>query len=117
MLVLLIIFMVTAPLIQRGIDVNVPSARRSTQITNEQVFVSVPLAYKQNRLVYLGEEAVRIDVLQERIRQQMRGRSDKGVYLRSDGGLTVQDMMEVMDRLKDGGVEKVSIVTKLPNER
>ena len=74
MLVLLIIFMVTAPMIQRGIDVNLPVARRATQITGERVFVSVPLAYRQNHIVYLGDEPIRVEILQERVRQKMENR-------------------------------------------
>src|SRR6266516_6375883 len=81
MLVLLIIFMVTAPMIQRGIDVNLPASRRSAQISNERVFVNVPLAYKRDRLVYLGDEPIRVEILQERIRQLMETRSAKEVYL------------------------------------
>ncbi len=66
MLVLLIIFMVTAPMIQRGIDVNLPVARRAQTMTGERVEVTVPLAYRQNHLVYIGNEAVRAAVFQER---------------------------------------------------
>jgi len=54
MLVLLIIFMVTAPMIQRGVDVNLPVSTKSGQIVNERVFVSVPLTFRQDRAVYLG---------------------------------------------------------------
>src|SRR6266540_2451255 len=62
MLVLLVIFMVTAPMIQRGIDVNLPVASRSAQIAGERVEVTVPLTYRQDRKVFLGTEAVRADV-------------------------------------------------------
>jgi biopolymer transport protein TolR len=117
MLVLLIIFMITAPMIQRGIDVSLPVARRANQIGDQRVFVNVPLAYRQDHVVYLGEERLRVEVLQERIRQQMESRPDKQVYLRSDGGLQIQDLMDVFDRLKDAGVEKVGIVAKMPGER
>jgi biopolymer transport protein TolR len=117
MLVLLIIFMVTAPMIQRGIDVNLPIARRSEQIANERVFVSVPLAYRQDHVVYLGDEKIHAEVLQERIRQKMETRTDKQVYLRGDGGVQYQELMEIMDRLKAGGVMTVGLVTKLPGER
>src|ERR1700740_456573 len=71
MLVLLIIFMVTAPMIQRGVDVNLPVARRATQINGERLFITIPLAYRQNRLVYLNDDRIRVDVLQERIRLQL----------------------------------------------
>jgi biopolymer transport protein TolR len=117
MLVLLIIFMVTAPMIQRGVDVNLPVSTRSSQIANERLFVSVPLTFRQDHAVYLGDEKVRLEVLQERIRQKMEGHSDKEVYLRGDGGVQYQDLMEVFDRLKGAGVEKVGLVTKQPGER
>src|SRR5438309_11630674 len=68
MLVLLIIFMVTAPMIQRGIDVNLPVSTRSQQIASDRVFVSVPAAYRQSRIVYLDAEPIHVEVLQERIR-------------------------------------------------
>jgi biopolymer transport protein TolR len=117
MLVLLIIFMITAPMIQRGVDVNLPVARRATQISDERLFVNVPLAYRENHLVYLGDEPLRIEVLQERVRQRMESRSDKQVYLRGDGGVQLQELMDIMDRLKDAGVEKVGIIAKMPGER
>ena len=77
MLVLLIIFMVTAPLIQRGIDVSLPTATRATPIQGERVFVNVPGTYRQDRLVYLGEEPIRLEILQERVRQKMENKSEK----------------------------------------
>ena len=117
MLVLLIIFMVAAPMMQRGLDVNLPVAQRAPQITAERIFVTVPLSYSRDRTVQLDDERVRVDRLAERIRQSMLTRSDKEVFLRGDGGVTLQQLMEVMDRLKEGGVEKVGIVSRLPGER
>src|SRR5690349_12938447 len=81
MLALLIIFMVTAPMIQRGLDVTLPVARRAQPVTGERTFVTVPISYRQNRTVYIDNQPVRIDVFQERIRQLMESRSNKDVYL------------------------------------
>jgi biopolymer transport protein ExbD len=117
MLVLLIIFMVTAPMIQRGMDVNLPVARRATQIEGERLFVTVPATFRRERIVYLGDERIRVDVLQERIRQKMESATDKQVYLRGDGDVLYQDLMDVFDRLKGAGVERVGLVAKLPGER
>jgi biopolymer transport protein TolR len=116
MLVLLIIFMITAPMIQRGIDVRLPVARRAAQITGERVFVNVPLAYRQSHIVYLGDEPIRVEILQERIRQKMENRTDKNVYLRGDGGVQMQELVDIIDRLRAAGVETVGIVTKMPGE-
>jgi len=71
----------------------------------------LPLSYRSDKRVMLGNEPVRADLLAERIRQQMAARADKSVFLRMDGGLTTQEMMDVIDRLKDGGVEDVGLVT------
>ena len=117
MLVLLIIFMVTAPMIQRGVDVNIPVSRRAAQITGSRIFVSIPLTFRQNRIVYLNEEPVRVDVLKERVRQKVENQTDKQVYLRGDSGVQYQELMDVFDRLKEAGVQSVGLVAKLPGER
>ena len=117
MLVLLIIFMVATPMMQRGLDVNLPVARRTAPMVSERIFVSVPANFRQNHIVYLDEEPIRVDILDERIRQAMLTKTAKEVFMRGDGGVQLQDLMSVMDKLKAGGVEKVGIVTKLPGER
>jgi biopolymer transport protein TolR len=117
MLVLLIIFMVTAPMLQRGLDVNLPAARRAQELTEERLFVSVPLSFRQDNQVFVGKDRVSVNVLQERMRQVMRDRTDKQVFLQVDAGLSVQDMITVMDLLKGGGVEKLGFLTRLPEER
>jgi biopolymer transport protein TolR len=117
MLVLLIIFMVTAPMIQRGVDVKLPVATRTQQIQGERIFVTVPAAYRQNRIVYLGDEPLRVDILQERVRQKVETRTDKEVYLRGDGSVTYQELMEVFDKLKGAGVQNIGLVNRLPGER
>ena len=111
MLVVLIVFMVTAPMMQRGLDVNLPEARRSQGISSERMFITVPLSYRTDRLVQIGDEPVDIEVLHERIRQTLVDRDDKDVYLRGDGSITYQELMSVMDKLKDGGVERVGLIT------
>ena len=117
MLVLLIIFMVTAPLIQRGIDVKLPQARRATQVAGERVEVTIPDTYRQSRMIYLGKEQVRAEVFQERLRQQMEGRSDKEVFLRGDSTVQYQDLMDVIDMLKGAGVQNIGMVARMPSPR
>jgi biopolymer transport protein TolR len=117
MLVLLIIFMVTAPMIQRGIDVKLPVARRASAVEGERLFITVPAAFRTEGIVYLGDERIRLEVLQERVRQKMETATDKRVYLRGDGSVQLQELMTIIDRLKDAGVENVGIVAKAPGER
>ena len=114
MLVLLIIFMVAAPMLQRGVEVNLPKARRTSEISSERVFVDIPISFKQDRRVFLGKESLGMPALVERLRQQMINRSDKQVFLRGDGQLYVQHLIDVLDELKQARVENVGIVTELP---
>ena len=87
------------------------------EIASDRVFVSVPLSYRQDHRVFIGKEGVRVDVLTERMRQMMTTRTDKQVFLRGDGGIQLQDLLDVMDRLKAAGVDKVGIINKLPDEK
>jgi biopolymer transport protein ExbD len=119
MLVLLIIFMVAAPMMQQGLNVNLPQQRRAPAMppANDPIYVTVPVTFGRNRLVQIGNESIRLDVLAERIRQRVQQREDKQVFLRSDGQVTMQHIMDVMDRLKDGGVEKVGLVSRPLTDR
>jgi biopolymer transport protein TolR len=116
MLVLLIIFMVTAPMIQRGIDVNLPVARRAATVEGERLFVTVPITYRSDGLVYIGQERVSAAALPSRLRERLQGVTDKQVYLQGDGAVQLQDLMTIIDRLKDAGVVQVAIVAKAPGE-
>ncbi len=111
MLVLLIIFMVAAPMMQKGVEVNLPVTRRADKLTNtEPLYVSVPVSYRQDRRVFINKESVPIDVLGERMRQEMLTRTDKQVYLRGDGAVQLQELMDVFGRLKEAGVQKIGVV-------
>jgi biopolymer transport protein ExbD len=110
MLVLLIIFMVAAPMLQRGIEVNLPVARQTQRLTEERMYITIPLSFQKDRRVYLDDEALSIDVLAERIRQSMVSKGQRDIYLRTDGAVQAQNILDVIDRLKEGGIEKVGIV-------
>jgi biopolymer transport protein ExbD len=117
MLVLLIIFMVAAPMLQRGVELSLPVAGRSQEIASERIFVDLPLSYREDRRVFINKEPIRIDVLAERIRQLMLTRADKTVYLRGDEQVNLQELMEVFDRLKEAGIQDVGIISRLPGEQ
>ena len=122
MLVLLIIFMVAAPMMQKGVEVNLPTTRRADKLTNtDPLYVSVPTSFRQDRRVFISggharkgadDEAIPITVLGERMRQELQGRSDKQVFLRGDGEVQLQELMEVFGRLKEAGVEKIGVVAQ-----
>lgn len=116
MLVLLIIFMVAAPMLQRGVEVSLPVASRSQEIASEQLFVDLPVSFRNDRRVYIDKEAVRIDFLSERMRQLTVNRTDKRVYLRGDARVSLQELYEVFDRLREAGIQDVGIISRLPGE-
>jgi biopolymer transport protein TolR len=117
MLVLLIIFMVAAPMIQRGIDVKLPQSRRATQVTGERVELTIPDTVRQSRFVYVGKDKVALRDLQERIRQKMETSASKEVFLRGDSAVQYQDLMDVIDALKAAGVQNIGMVARMPSER
>jgi biopolymer transport protein TolR len=116
MLVLLIIFMVTAPMMTQGLAVNLPQARRATPVTAQPLYITIPASFAKDHIVQINNDEVRVEILQERMKQAMLETPDKSVFVRSDGGVTVQDFMTVTDKLKEAGVEKVAISTR-PVER
>lgn len=115
-LVMLIVFMVAAPMMQRGLDVNLPQARRAEAISAERLFVTVPLSFRADGLIQVGEDPVPFDALHERIAIEMEARTQRSVFLRGDGAITYDELMSVMDRLKEGGVEEVGLVVDFPRE-
>jgi biopolymer transport protein TolR len=112
MLVLLIIFMVTAPMMQQGLQVNLPQSRRSTAVSAPPVYVTIPATFGRTQRLQLGEDEIGIDAFAERVRQALATRDDKSVFLRMDATVTAQDFTDVTDRLKEAGVEKVGFMTQ-----
>jgi biopolymer transport protein TolR len=117
MLVLLIIFMVTAPMLQQGLEVNLPQTRKANPVNAEPVYVTVPADFGARRFVLLGKEEIRIDILSERVRQAMLVRTDKSVYVRADAAATMQDFMTVTDMLNQAGVEKIGVLSQPAQRR
>ena len=117
MLVMLVIFMVTAPMMQRGISVNLPESRRAEPLAAERLFVTVPLAYRSERVVQVGDDRVRVEALAERLRGDLAGQADKHVFLRGDEEITYGELVQVIDILKEGGVQEVGLVLAEPSRR
>jgi biopolymer transport protein ExbD len=116
MLVLLVIFMVAAPMMTQGFAVRLPESRQSRSVT-APVTVTVPAAFRRDRRVQIDTEIVTFDLLPERIRQALDARQQKNVILAGDGAVTLSDLISVMDQLKVGGVENVSMQTQPPAGR
>jgi biopolymer transport protein ExbD len=118
MLVLLVIFMVAAPMMQRGVEVNLPVSARAPEITRtDPVYLTVPATFRTDGRVLLDDESIPMTVLAERLRQTFDDRTEKQVFLRGDGTVQYQDLMTVFDTLKTAGIDQVGLVTRLPGER
>jgi biopolymer transport protein ExbD/biopolymer transport protein TolR len=107
-LVLLIIFMVTAPVLQSGIEVSVPRTRTVKEITEERMVISIN---KQQR-VFLGNDPININDIKARLRQRIRDPQNQSVFIRADEDVPFGAFATVMDAVKGAGITNVSIVTQ-----
>ena len=107
-LVLLVIFMITEPVLQSGIEVNVPKTRTVKQITQERMVVTIDR--EQN--VYLNDQPVNVHDLGERLHELGGDKPNQAIYLRSDQRVPFGAFAAVMDAVKQAGITNVSIVTQ-----
>ena len=107
-LVLLLIFMLTAPVLQSGIEVSVPKTRTVKEITEERLVVSIN---KQQR-VFLGNEAININEISARLKQKIRDPQHQSIFVRADEDVPFGAFATVMDAVKQSGITNVSIVTQ-----
>jgi len=106
-LVLLIIFMITAPILQSGIEVDVPKTRTVKEINQERLVVTLDKAQR----VYLGNEPVNIHQLGAKIKAQLKN-PQEGIFLRCDETVPFGAFAAVIDALRQSGVSNISIVTE-----
>jgi len=106
--VLLIIFMVTAPVLQSGIEVNVPHTRTVKEITEERLVISID----KSQRVFLGNDPININQIGPTLKQKIRDPRHQAIYLRSDEDVPFGAFATVMDAIKQAGISNVSIVTQ-----
>jgi biopolymer transport protein TolR len=107
-LVLLIIFMLTAPILQSGIDVDVPKTKTVKEITEERLVISID---KQQR-VFLGNDPININQIPDALRRKVRDPQRQSIFLRADENVPFGAFATVMDAVKQSGITNVSIVTQ-----
>jgi biopolymer transport protein TolR len=107
-LVLLIIFMLTAPILQSGIDVNVPKTRTVKEITEERLVITID----RSQRVFLGNDPININQIGPTLRQRLRDPSHQSIFLRADENVPFGAFASVMDAVKQAGITNVSIVTQ-----
>jgi biopolymer transport protein ExbD/biopolymer transport protein TolR len=111
-LVLLIIFMITAPILQSGIEVDVPKTHTVKEITEQKIVVTID----KNQRIYLGNDPVNIHQLADRIKKQSK-RANDSVYLRADETVPFGAFCTVIDSLRQSGIPNISIVTQPITDR
>jgi biopolymer transport protein ExbD len=112
LLVLLVIFMATLPLNQRGVDINIPAETRTATQQQETTVSQIMLVFDAERRISVNNRDVKIDELERQLRDIFETRKDKTMFIAGAGTLRYGDIIRVIDAAKGAGVEKVGIVTE-----
>jgi biopolymer transport protein TolR len=107
-LVLLIIFMVTAPVLQSGIEVNVPKTRTVKEISEERLVITI----NKDQRVFLGNETININQIPATLHQKIRDPRNQFIFIRADEDVPFGAFATVMDAVKQAGITNISIVTQ-----
>ena len=108
MLVLLIIFMVTAPLIQQGVKVNLPQAKAAPVEAKEQ---KITLSINRSKQVFIGDVEVPLDQLEEKLKTNAKAQTDKEIYLWADTDINYGTVVQVMASAQRAGITNVGMIT------
>ena len=111
LLVLLVIFMATLPLGQRGVDINLPAETKTAQQQQEIDVSQIMLDYSADRKISVNHQDVTMAELEGRLRTIYEQRKDKTMFIAGAETLRYKDIIEVIDAARGAGVEKVGIVT------
>jgi len=109
MLVLLVIFMVTAPIIQQGVQVNLPQAKAGAIPGTEELLV---VTIAKNGKVYLNDNPLTLEELGDKLRAIRKLQTDKQVYLRADQDVRYGLVMKAVAEIKQAGIERLGMVTR-----
>ena len=113
MLVLLIIFMVTAPMMVQGVNISLPEAVSEPMPSEEETLV---VSINQDNQVFIDDYRVTLDFLQEKIKKTLEGHDNREVFLKADKTISYGMVVRVMSEIKMAGVEKLGMVTEPVSE-
>lgn len=108
MLVLLVIFMVTAPMMQEGIDVNLPQAQGKTLPSKEK---RITISITRENEIYLNERKVEFSLLEDTLKKIYQNRSDREIFLRADQTVPYGFVVKTMGAIKSAGIEQLGMIT------
>jgi len=114
MLVLLIVFMITAPMLQHDLDVNLPVAAGIPQVTAED---QVVLTVNKQGNIYLDQTTYTLDTLRPKLQTLYQTRRNKDIFLRADTDVPYGKVVQVMDEVKKAGILKLGMLTQPPAEK
>ena len=109
MLVLLIIFMVTAPMMMQGVNVSLPEATSKPLLAETDLLI---ISINKNNQIFINDYQVTLDFLQEKLSKIIESRQDREVYLKADKEISYGMVVRVMSEIKEAGVEKLGMVTE-----
>jgi biopolymer transport protein TolR len=109
MLVLLVIFMVTAPMMMQGVDVALPETTSQPLIAEKEHLI---ITINNKNQIFINDYPVAFDFLQEKLKKILESQEDRGVYLRADKEIPYGFVVQVMSEIKEAGVEKLGMVTE-----
>ena len=112
-LVLLIIFMITAPILQSGIEVDVPKTKTVKELTEQRMVITIDRAQR----VYLNDKPVNIHDIGGQLASQMKDPQHQAVYVRCDETVPFGSWATVVDSLRQAGIQNISVVTQPLTER
>jgi biopolymer transport protein TolR len=114
MLVLLVIFMVTAPILQQGVDINLPKVKAAALTGEEQQLV---VAVNRAGQIYLNDTPITVPELGPKLQAILKVRPDRQVFLRADQNVRYGEVMRVISTIKGAGVERLGMVTEPPPDQ
>ena len=113
MLVLLIIFMVTAPMLSMGIDVNLPRVKsKSIDLAEEKLILSI----NENKEIYLNKTRMPFQELNAKLTAIFDKRVDREIFLRADKNIPYGFVVEVMSEIRKAGIDKLGMITEPPED-
>jgi biopolymer transport protein ExbD len=117
MLVLLIIFMVITPMLQKGIQVDLAKANNYRQMPDDDKEDSVEVAITRDGKIFLKTSPVALDEITPKVKDLISGRLDKTVYIRSDARAKYGDVVKVVDAVRAAGVDSLGLLTSKVERR
>lgn len=116
MLVLLIIFMVVTPMLQKGVSVDMAKATNTRDMADADKEDAVVIAITRDGKIYIGSDAIQVDQITTKVKDLIANKLDKTVYLKSDQNAKFKDVAEVVDNIRAAGVDSLGLETEKRTE-